>query len=143
MRVCRILTEMADAFFSFSWRILEPYGSADLLCGSRMLALEPRRGGIPKRGSRGARIRHSDSGLHDVVEDRPSVNFSPSGTCEPVADIGALRAADKILRVYNNGTPKSGNLAAVTFGRHDAIAIVYGFPRPGESIPPYDFPVGD
>jgi hypothetical protein len=96
-----------------------------------MLALEPRRGGIPKRGSRGARIRHSDSGLHDVVEDRPSVNFSPSGTCEPVADIGALRAADKILRVYNNGTPKSGNLAAalcVFVGR--LVGVKMGSGRP-------------
>jgi hypothetical protein len=60
-------------------------------------------------------------------------------------NIGALRVADsKVLRVFVNGAPKSGNPAAITFGPHDEIAVVYGIPRPGETIPSkYDFPSGE
>ena len=60
-------------------------------------------------------------------------------------NIGALRATDgKNLRVFVNGTEKTGNPAAITFGPHDEIAVVYGTPRPGETIPSkYDFPSGE
>jgi hypothetical protein len=60
-------------------------------------------------------------------------------------NIGALRTADgKVLRVFVNGAQKTGNPAAITFGPHDEIAVVYGTPRPGETIPSkYDFPAGD
>ena len=60
-------------------------------------------------------------------------------------NIGALRAADgKVVRVFVNGTQKTGNPAALTFGPHDEIAVVYGTPRPGETIPSkYDFPAGE
>jgi hypothetical protein len=60
-------------------------------------------------------------------------------------NIGALRAADgKVLRVFVNGTQKTGNPAAITFGPHDEIAVVYGVPRAGETIPSkYDFPAGE
>lgn len=60
-------------------------------------------------------------------------------------NIGALRATDGTsVRVYVNGALKSGNPAATTFAPHDEIAIVYGKPHPGESIPAkYNFPAGD
>lgn len=59
-------------------------------------------------------------------------------------NIGALRAtADKPLRVYVNGTQRSGNPAAITFAANDELALVYGAPQPGEQIPgKYDFPAG-
>jgi hypothetical protein len=61
------------------------------------------------------------------------------------SNIGALRASsDKSLRVFVNGVPQSGNPAATIFNAHDEIAVVYGTPQPGESIPSrYDFPPGD
>jgi hypothetical protein len=40
LQTCRILTEMADAFFSSSWRILEPYGRAQLRSRAWLLATE-------------------------------------------------------------------------------------------------------
>jgi hypothetical protein len=60
-------------------------------------------------------------------------------------NIGALRAADgKNLRVFVNGTQKTGNPATITFGPHDEIAVIYGTPPPGETIPSkYDFPAGE
>ncbi|MFJ8814823.1 hypothetical protein [Amycolatopsis thermoflava] len=60
-------------------------------------------------------------------------------------NIGALRAADgKTLRVYVNGTPRTGNPAAITFAAHDEIALIYGTPQPDESVPNgYDFPPGN
>ncbi|MGX9787206.1 hypothetical protein [Mycobacterium sp. MMS18-G62] len=60
-------------------------------------------------------------------------------------NVGALRVGDgKSLRVFVNGKPQSGDPAAITFGPHDEIAVVYGKPQPGESIPAkYDFPPGD
>jgi hypothetical protein len=60
-------------------------------------------------------------------------------------NIGALRAADgKSLRVFVNGTQRTGNPAAIMFGPHDEIAMVYGTPPPGETIPSkFDFPAGD
>ncbi|HEX2401443.1 MAG TPA: hypothetical protein VHJ79_15875 [Mycobacterium sp.] len=39
-------------------------------------------------------------------------------------NIGALRAADGTsLRVFVNGTQRTGNPAAITFGPHDEIAV--------------------
>lgn len=60
-------------------------------------------------------------------------------------NIGALRAAEgKSLRVFVNGTQKTGNPTANTFDPHDEIAVVYGIPQPGETTPSkYDFPAGD
>lgn len=60
-------------------------------------------------------------------------------------NIGALRAGDgKSLRVFVNGKPQTGNPAAIMFGAHDEIAMLYGVPKQGESIPSkYDFPAGD
>jgi hypothetical protein len=71
--------------------------------------------------------------------------FSEWGVSLSADNIGALRAADgKSLRVYVNGTLKTGNPAAITFAPHDEIAVVYGIEQAGESLPAkYDFPAGD
>jgi hypothetical protein len=60
-------------------------------------------------------------------------------------NIGGLRASDgQTVRVFVNGALHQGNPAAITFAPHDEIAIVYGTPEQGESIPAkYDFPAGD
>ena len=60
-------------------------------------------------------------------------------------NIGALRVGDgQTLRVFVNGALRQGNPAGITFAPHDEIAIVYGTPEQGESIPAkYDFPAGD
>lgn len=59
--------------------------------------------------------------------------------------IGGLRAdGSKVVRVFVNGKPETGNPAAITLGAHDEIAVAYGSPRPGETIPTtYGFPEGD
>jgi hypothetical protein len=50
----------------------------------------------------------------------------------------------KVVRVFVNGTPQTGNPAAIMLGAHDEIALVYGTPDPGETIPSaYKFPEGD
>ena len=60
-------------------------------------------------------------------------------------NIGGLRATDgKSVRVYVNGESRTGNPAAITFNQHDEIALLYGTPKLGETIPAtYDFPPGD
>jgi hypothetical protein len=59
-------------------------------------------------------------------------------------NIGGLTVGDgKTLRVFVNGIPATGNPAALIINAHDEIALVYGSPGPGESIPAhYDFPPG-
>ncbi len=58
--------------------------------------------------------------------------------------IGGLRAgAGKQLRVVVNGVPRAGNPAAIILAAHDQIAIVYGTPRPDQTIAStYRFPDG-
>jgi len=60
-------------------------------------------------------------------------------------NIGALRATDgRTVRAYVNGTERTGNPAAITFGARDEIALIYGRPQPGETIPShFDFPPAD
>jgi hypothetical protein len=51
-------------------------------------------------------------------------------------NIGAPYATGgKTLRVYVNGTLRGGNPAAITFAAHDEIALIYGTPQHGESVP--------
>lgn len=51
-------------------------------------------------------------------------------------NIGALRTGSgKSVRVFVKGAPQPGNPAAILLKAHDEIAIVYGAPRPGETIP--------
>lgn len=71
--------------------------------------------------------------------------FSEWGVSLSENNIGSLRAADgKTLRVYVNGTLRPGNPAAIMFNAHDEIALVYGAPQPGESVPTrYDFSPGE
>jgi hypothetical protein len=56
-------------------------------------------------------------------------------------NIGALRAGGgKVVRVFVNGTQRTGNPGAIMLGAHDEIAVVYDRPQPGETIPrSYDF----
>ncbi|TNC29660.1 hypothetical protein [Amycolatopsis alkalitolerans] len=60
-------------------------------------------------------------------------------------NIGSLRATGgKTLRAYINGKPQTGNPAAIQLNAHDEIALVYGAPQAGESVPgSYDFPQGE
>jgi hypothetical protein len=71
--------------------------------------------------------------------------FSEWGVSLSADNIGALRTGGgKTLRVYVNGTERTGNPAAITFAAHDEIALLYGTPQPGESIPShYDFQSGE
>lgn len=59
-------------------------------------------------------------------------------------NIGALRAVDgKAVRVFVNGAQQAVNPASIMLGDRDEIAVVYGVPRPGETIPStYDFAEG-
>src|SRR6478735_2447013 len=71
--------------------------------------------------------------------------FSEWGVSLSADNIGGLRATDgNSVRVFVNGAPRSGNPAAIMFNQHDEIALLYGTPKPGETIPPtYVFPPGD
>jgi hypothetical protein len=72
--------------------------------------------------------------------------FTEWGVGLSADNIGGLRPADgKTVRVFVNGTEqRTDNPAAIVFGPHDEIALVYGVPQPGQNIPAkYDFPAGD
>jgi hypothetical protein len=57
---------------------------------------------------------------------------------------GLLATGQKPLRVYVNGQPRAGDPAAIMFNQHDEIALLYGTPKAGETIPAtYDFRPGD
>jgi hypothetical protein len=60
-------------------------------------------------------------------------------------NVGALRVGNgKTVRVYVNGDLRTGNPAAITFGPHDEVALLYGTPNPGETVPDsYEFPAGE
>jgi hypothetical protein len=60
-------------------------------------------------------------------------------------NLGALRATGgNTVRVYVNGTPRTGNPAAVMINAHDEITLIYGQPQPHESVPAsYKFPQGE
>ena len=56
---------------------------------------------------------------------------------------GLMVGGGKTLRIFVNGIPATGNPAALIINAHDEIALVYGSPEQGESIPShYDFPPG-
>ena len=71
--------------------------------------------------------------------------FSEWGVSLSADNIGGLRATDgKTVRAYVNGQSRVGDPAAILFNEHDEIALVYGPPKPGESVPStYEFPPGD
>jgi hypothetical protein len=71
--------------------------------------------------------------------------FSEWGVSLSADNIGALHAADgTTVRAYVNGTLRTGNPAAIMFAPHDQIAVIYGVPQAGETIPAhFDFPRGD
>jgi hypothetical protein len=93
---------------------------------------------------------HDDSGVVHIespVKREFSLGefFSEWGVGLSADHIGGLRATDgRPLRAYVNGQPRAGDPAAIIFNQHDEIALLYGTPKPGESIPAaYDFPPGD
>ena len=93
---------------------------------------------------------HDDSGVVHIespVKRQFSLGefFSEWGVSLSANNIGGLRATgDKRVRVYVNGQPRAGDPAAIMFNQHDEIALLYGTPKPGETIPAkYDFPPGD
>ena len=103
-----------------------------------------------RRGTMSPLHTHDDSGVIHVeapVKRQFSLGevFSEWQVSLSADNIGALRAADgKVVRVFVNGTPQTGNPAAIMLGPRSKIALVYGAPRPGETIPSnYDFPEGD
>jgi hypothetical protein len=93
---------------------------------------------------------HDDSGVVHIespVKREFSLGefFTEWGVSLSADHVGGLRATgDKPLRVYVNGQPRAGDPAAIIFNQHDEIALLYGPPKPGETIPTtYDFPPGD
>jgi len=70
--------------------------------------------------------------------------FSEWGVGLSADNVGGLRTTDsKNVRVFVNGTQQTGNPAAIAFGPHDEVALVYGTLQPGETIPAkYDFAPG-
>jgi hypothetical protein len=71
--------------------------------------------------------------------------FSEWGVSLTADNIGALHTnSGNTLRVYVNGTLRTGNPAAITMNAHDEIALIYGPPQPQESVPTsYTFPQGE
>jgi hypothetical protein len=93
---------------------------------------------------------HDDSGVIHIespVKRQFSLGefFSEWGVSLSADNIGGLRATGgKTVRVYVDGQPRTGNPAAIMFNQHDEIALVYGTPKAGETVPAtYDFPPGD
>jgi hypothetical protein len=69
--------------------------------------------------------------------------FTEWGVNLTADSIGGLRyAAGKTLRVYVDGTPRTGNPAAITMNAHDEIALSYGTST-GTVPAHYDFPAGE
>jgi hypothetical protein len=93
---------------------------------------------------------HDDSGVVHIespVKRQFSLGefFSEWGVSLSADNIGGLRETDgKVVRAYINGELRTGDPAAIMFNQHDEIALVYGLPQSGESVPAtYDFPAGD
>lgn len=106
--------------------------------------------GIDRRGG-GISPLHTHDGSGVIHIESPvkrqfslGAFFSEWQVSLSAGNIGALRATDgKSLRVFVNGILQNGNPATITFGPHDEIAVVYGTPQPGETIPAkYDFSPG-
>jgi hypothetical protein len=59
-------------------------------------------------------------------------------------NIGGLRTGGgNVVRVFVNGAQRNGNPGAFMLGAHDEIAVLYGRPQPGETVPrSYDFSGG-
>lgn len=92
---------------------------------------------------------HDDSGVLHVespVERSFSLGelFTQWGVSLSADNVGALRSTDgNEIRAFVNGVQRPGNPAAITFADRDEVALVYGAPQSGESIPSrYDFATG-
>lgn len=121
----------------------------DVLVDGRPVPVRANIGVDTRRGTMSALHSHDDTGLIHI--ESPAKRqfslgefFSEWGVSLSADNIGALRATDgKSMRVFVNGEQRPGNPAAITFGPRDEIALVYGAPQPGETIPStYDFGEG-
>ncbi|KMO73458.1 hypothetical protein [Mycolicibacterium chlorophenolicum] len=122
----------------------------DVLVDGKPVPVPANLGVDSRRGRMSPLHTHDDSGVIHVespVKRKFSLGevFSEWQVSLSVNNIGALRAADgKVVRVFVNGTPQTGNPAAIMLGSRFEIAVIYGAPQPGETIPSkYDFPEGD
>jgi hypothetical protein len=93
---------------------------------------------------------HDDSGVIHIespVKRQFSLGefFTEWGVSLSADNVGGLRATDgNTLRTYVNGRPRTGDPASIMLNQHDEIVLVYGPPKPGESVPStYEFPPGD
>lgn len=122
----------------------------DVLVDGKPVPVPANLGVDTRRGTMSPLHTHDDSGVIHVeapVKRQFSLGevFSEWQVSLSADNIGALRAADgKVVRVFINGTPQTGNPAAIMLGPRSEIAVVYGAPQTGETIPSkYDFPEGD
>lgn len=121
----------------------------DVLIDGRPVPVPADLGVDTRRGTLSPLHSHDGSGLIHVespVKRQFSLGelFTEWQVSLSADNIGALRAAGgKTVRVFVNGTPQAGDPAAVMLGDRDEIAVVYGVPGPGESIPAtYNFGEG-
>lgn len=122
----------------------------DVLIDEQPVPVPANLGVDTRRGTMSPLHTHDDTGLIHV--EAPAKRqfslgelFSEWHVSLSADNIGALRTADgKAVRVFVNGTQQAGNPAAIMLGPRDEIAVVYGVPRPGETIPSkYDFAKGE
>ncbi len=102
------------------------------------------------RGSISPLHTHDDSGVIHIespVKRDFTLGqfFTEWGVSLSADNIGGLRATDgKSVRTYVNGQLRTGDPATIVLKQHDEIALVYGQPNPGESVPAtFVFPPGD
>lgn len=121
----------------------------DVLVDGQPTAVPANIGIDTQRGTMSALHTHDGSGLIHIESPlaRPfslGELFTEWQVSLSEDHLGALHAgAGKQIRVLVNGVPRPGNPAAITMAAHDEIAIVFGTPHPGESIPSaYQFPDG-
>lgn len=93
---------------------------------------------------------HDDSGVIHIESPAKTTFtlgqfFHEWGVPLSADTIGGLHATnDRPLRVFVNGSPRTGDPAALPINAHDEIVLVYGPPQPSEQIPNnYAFPTGE
>ena len=116
------------------------------------VAAAVRAAGLPMLGSEG-QVEHIHAHL-DVVVDGHPVQVPAGIGIDPVHRAisplhthdtsGVIHIESPVQRQFRLGTLGTGNPAAIMFAPHDQIAVIYGVPQAGETIPAhFDFPRGD
>ncbi|SKD80878.1 hypothetical protein [Mycobacteroides abscessus] len=125
------------------------HAHVDVLVNNQRVPVPANIGVDVRRGAMTALHTHDDSGVVHVESPlkRPfslGELFTQWQVMLTADQLGGLHAdGDKQLRVIVNGAARPGNPAAILLADHDEIAIVYGTPHPGETIPStYQFPNG-